>query len=125
MNDISCVAQAYVLMREGNLMAALQLLEADVSLHPENLERDTLRYLLYRQTGQNQAALSVTEVCLTLPLPDLVRSTWLLRQGLALLELKRKSEAARAFHAVLSIPHQKDHHRQAREALLRLTHLEA
>lgn len=121
MNESSCVAQAYPLMRAGKLDAALEVLEADVLICPQDLERDTLRYLLYRQRERLGDALQVTEACLQLQLTDIQKCTWLLRKGMCLLELKRKTDAARVFHEVLATSDQSDHHRQAREALVRLT----
>ena len=119
------IGRTYELMREGRLQDALELLEEDIATTPSHLERDTLRYLLYRQIDRHEDALHVTENCLQQTLTDVQKSTWLLRQGFALLELRRKTDAARTFHAVMSVPNQKDHHKQAREALLRLTELEA
>lgn len=125
MNISARIGRAYELMRTGRLEDALELLEEDISTTASHLERDTLRYLLYRQKDRNQDALQVAEACLKQPLTDTQKSTWLLRQGFALLELRRKTDAARAFHAVMSVPGQKDQHQQAREALLRLTDMEA
>lgn len=119
------IARAYECMREGRLDEALEVLEEDMTMTPSQLERDTLRYLLYRQKDRHPDALQVAEACLQLPLSDVQKSTWLLRQGFALLELGRKTDAAQAFHSVLSVPHQKDHHQQARDALLRLTEWKA
>lgn len=119
------IGRAYERMREGRLQEALELLEEDINTRPSHLERDTLRYLLYRQIDRPADALHVAENCLQQPLTDVQKSTWLLRQGFAFLELRRKTDAARTFHAVLSVPNQKDHHQQARQALIRLTELEA
>lgn len=111
-------SEALALMRRGEVTGALSLLEqaaADVGL---DLEGETLRFLLLRQTGAEVRALEVAERLLERELEPLGRSTWLLRKGLVLLALDRRSDAARALQEVLKLRASEDHERQARKALL-------
>ena len=120
MDDARPAEEALTRMRRGDLVGALAVLEQAEAEGVLDLEGQTLRFLLLRQTGDEPRAADVAARCLEHELSSLSRSTWLLRYGLVLSSLGQKSEAVRAFGEVLKLHASEDHERQARRALLDL-----